>query len=177
MNSERSPGEFVRLLVEHQFRLYTYILSLVPNYSDADDVMQETSIALWEMFDQFQQGSDFASWACSVAHYRVLKYRKKQAKVPLLLDEAVLEQISQQVMAENKNETLDRQKALQKCVGKLASSDRQLLEHTYDPANRTLKQVADLLGRPVNTVYKAVSRIHRALFACVQRTLRAENSG
>ncbi len=176
MSVVKDPNQFVLQLVAHQFKLYSYILSAVPHSSDADDVMQETCIALWEMFDQYQPGTDFGAWARSVARYRVLKFRERSRRTPLLADDNLLEQVSTVVFTQN--EQLEaRRKALEGCVRKLPVRDRQLLASTYDSRYRTLRQVAEALGRPVNTVYKAVSRIHRVLSSCAQRTLRVEHHG
>ena len=43
---------FVRLLARYQGQIYAYILSIVGNYNDSDDIFQETSSKLWEMFGQ-----------------------------------------------------------------------------------------------------------------------------
>lgn len=46
MNSESTREEFVRLLTQHQRRVYAYILGIVPNWNDADEILQETNIRL-----------------------------------------------------------------------------------------------------------------------------------
>ena len=42
---------FLRLFLQNQRRLYAYILTLLPNRADADDVLQETSLVMWDKFD------------------------------------------------------------------------------------------------------------------------------
>jgi RNA polymerase sigma-70 factor (ECF subfamily) len=175
MHETKDAGAFVRLLVSHQLRLYAYILSAVPNYSDADDVMQETSIALWEMFDQYRPDSDFGAWARSVARYRVLKYRERRARSPLPADDQLLEQRSNRVFDE-KGELEARRVALAGCVRKLPPRDQQLLALSYSPKYRTLKQAAEAVGRSVSAVYKAVARIHRVLSSCAERTLKLDQN-
>src|SRR5262245_27195115 len=61
---------FVRLFAQHEHQVYAYIVSVLANWADADEVMQETSVALWEMFDDFQEGTSFCSWACRIAYFR-----------------------------------------------------------------------------------------------------------
>jgi len=63
---------FVRLFAQHEHQVYACIVSALANWSDADEVMQETSVALWEMFDRFQEGTSFTAWACQIAYFRVL---------------------------------------------------------------------------------------------------------
>jgi RNA polymerase sigma-70 factor (ECF subfamily) len=57
------------------------------------------------------------------------------------------------------------------CVAKLRADDRELIHRCYGRKNITAKDVAVALGRPVNTVYKALIRIRRSLYECVQRTI------
>jgi RNA polymerase sigma-70 factor (ECF subfamily) len=176
MSDNRQPDEFVRLLLQHQFRLYGFILSLVPNCADADDVMQETSAALWEMFDKYETNTDFGAWACRVAKYRVLKFRERQSRAPVFTSDDVLERIAEASLGQSDASEARRQ-ALSRCVQHLSPPDSELLRQVYDPATRTLKQVAEVLARPANTVYKAVRRIHQMLFECMERTIRAEERG
>lgn len=57
---------------------------------------------------------------------------------------------------------------------KLHPSDRQLVQRCYSEASPSFKAIAKDLGRPVNTVYKALNRIRRVLHQCIDRTLSAE---
>ncbi|MFT5300710.1 MAG: RNA polymerase sigma-70 factor (ECF subfamily) [Mariniblastus sp.] len=48
-----NPRQFIGLLMEHERRIYAYIRTLMGNSSDADDVLQETSMVMWDKFPQF----------------------------------------------------------------------------------------------------------------------------
>lgn len=58
----QSP-EFIQLLTTHQSRLYAYILTLVFDPNDADDVLQETNTVLWSKADSEQRRPAFDSTA------------------------------------------------------------------------------------------------------------------
>ena len=60
---ETRVKEFVRLLGAHEQGLSGYIISLVPNWADADEIAQETKLRLWEQFEQFDRTKDFGTWA------------------------------------------------------------------------------------------------------------------
>src|SRR5688572_23508061 len=47
------PQQFLRLFLENERRIYAFIVSILPNLSDAEDVLQETSLILWQKFAQF----------------------------------------------------------------------------------------------------------------------------
>ena len=72
---ENNIDLFVRLLAKYQGQIYSYILSVIGNFNDSDDILQETSSKLWQMFDQYESGTDFLKWSLSVAYYRILEYR------------------------------------------------------------------------------------------------------
>jgi RNA polymerase sigma-70 factor (ECF subfamily) len=69
-----------------------------------------------------------------------------------------------------------RRDALRTCLEKLPHTDRQLVRHCYGDSRVTFKRAAHILGRPVNTVYKALNRIRKVLYECIERTLAVEGT-
>ena len=69
--------EFVQLLTSHQSRLYAYVLSLLGNRTQAEDVMQETNAVLWRKAHDFKLGTNFGAWMLKVAHFQVMAHRRK----------------------------------------------------------------------------------------------------
>ena len=53
---------FSRLLVANQRRIYGFILTLVHDRSAAEDILQDVSALLWQKYDKFEPGTDFAAW-------------------------------------------------------------------------------------------------------------------
>jgi RNA polymerase sigma-70 factor (ECF subfamily) len=66
-----------------------------------------------------------------------------------------------------------RRDALAACIEKLATRDRDLLARRYSPG-ATTQSTSEQVGRSAEAVYKALARIRRALFECVQRALARE---
>jgi RNA polymerase sigma-70 factor (ECF subfamily) len=163
---------FVRLFAQHEHQVYAYIVAVMGNWSDADEVMQETSVALWEMFDEFQEGTSFAGWASKIAYFRILRFREKCRRDRHEFDNAFVEAVAE--AAQQEAETFEtRRKALGMCVEKLRPDDRQLLQFCYGE-DGTIRRAAERLARPVKGVYKALARIRQSLYACVQRRLATE---
>jgi RNA polymerase sigma-70 factor (ECF subfamily) len=67
-----------------------------------------------------------------------------------------------------------RRDALRRCLTKLSTADRSLVQECYQDHKVNFKATAQRLGRPENTVYKAMNRIRRVLFECINRTLVSE---
>ena len=54
------------------------------------------------------------------------------------------------------------------------NNDQQVIE-TYYESSITVGQLAEQLGRPTNTLYKALQRIRLRLFHCIERRLAASS--
>jgi RNA polymerase sigma-70 factor, ECF subfamily len=169
------PAQFLRLFLENERRIYAFIVSILPNLSDAEDVLQETSLILWQKFSQFEIGTDFVAWACRVAQLRVMKFYEKRGRSKLQFDAAALEAVA--------NEAIgmaplleDRHHALAQCLEALNPRDRDLLQRRYaDDASP--QQIAGQVGRSIHAIYKALSRIHDGLMECVRRRMSKEWNG
>lgn len=165
------PETFVRLLMANERRIYGFILTLVSNVADADDLMQETSAILWRKHREFQADTDFAAWGMRVAHYEVLKFRERRGAATGF-SEKVVESLAD-VAAEVALEADERHEALMGCLEKLTSRDQHLIEMRYQQG-AAAKQLAKSVGLSVFAIYKALSRIHQQLHACIDRTLARE---
>lgn len=164
---------FIRLFMAHERRIYTYILALLPNRADADDVLQETSVVLWRKFDQYTPGTSFTAWAFAVARNKVMTHRQTRQRSRLKFDQSLIDALSAQL--EQRASELDRRhELLAECIDQLAPRDRDLIRRRYEPG-ATVKAVAEAVGRPVQGLYKAFQRIEDTLHDCVTRKRRLED--
>lgn len=170
--TDRGHEEFVVLMTRHQRRIWWFINSLLPAASDADDVLQETSLVLWRKWDQFDRDREFISWACGIARLQVFKFVRENKAKRKHLNEVLLAEIAD--VAERKIQNLSRVevrlKALKDCIQRLDQEERQLIEKKYDNA-LSAKRIADDLDRPLVTVYKVLARVRLKLVNCVNRKI------
>lgn len=169
-SNQNKTEEFLSLLMSNQRRINSYVLSLVPNMNDADDIMQETITVLWRKFDQFQVGTNFASWGMKVAYYCVLDFRKKKAKDKLVFSDDLLDQIHDTSLTKQ-NDAAQRMEHIRLCIRKLQPNDQGLLKARYE-LGRSVQNLAAHLNRSTQYVYKHLARIHHALHRCVKRASR-----
>lgn len=168
MNQIEHSEAVVRLFSQHQRWLYGYLTALLGDANDAEDVFQEVCVVMWQEHEKFQIGTNFVSWLSVIAYHQVQKFWRDRKKERRFLNMNILGQIAQ-AMPENYEIQEDRRKALATCLQKLPESDRALIQHRYSERKLTIKATADELGRPSATVYKALNRIRRLLFDCVNR--------
>jgi RNA polymerase sigma-70 factor (ECF subfamily) len=165
-------AEFLRLYTRHQHRILAYIYTLVPNRTDAEDLLQDTAVLLWEKFEQFELGTDFVAWACRVAFLKVSNHRKRFARANLLFSDDLLAAVAERTV-ELAPHLDDRRQALQECLKRLEDRDRRMLTARYEPGGGA-EQAAGASGRSLQATYKALYRIRKALFDCV--TLRTSEA-
>lgn len=161
---------FVKLLTANYSRIYAYIITMVPHDSDADDLMQETATLMWENFDRFELGTNFVSWAVTIAKFQVLKYRKKQKNRSRLL---LSDQAYDLLIAETEalqEEKSDRLGALRECLKKLSERDRQFIKMRYSDG-ATAKVVSQKVGISIDAVYRHGARLNGLLLNCIRRSL------
>ncbi len=167
---------FVRLILSSEREVYRYIFALVPNHDDAQDIFQETSVALWRDFAKYDVSRPFVPWACRYAYYEVLNFRKRRPRhATQWLDEKVVELLADDC-ADQSAELNQRRTALSACIEKLPSAAKELLDRRYN-LGQTVQQIGRDSGRSVNTLYKAMERIRRWLAACVDHGVAAAGSG
>lgn len=168
------PRRFIQVFLENERRIYAFIVSILPNFNDAEDVLQETSLVLWQKFGQFQPGTDFVAWACRIAQLEVLKYYRRKGRAHPHLSPQAMEAVAES-FASNGSLLDLRQNALANCVEKLSARDRDLLERRY-VQSFSPRQISSQVNRSIHAIYKALSRIHDDLMLCIQRTMDRERN-
>ena len=165
---------FLRLFLQSERQLYAYILTLLPNRADADDVLQESSLVMWDKFDVAAPPTDFLAWARRIAYYKVLDFYKTTRRERARLSQAFVERVAEAASEQAQVLRLDeRREVLAECVEKLLPRDRDLLAKRF-AAGATTRSTSEQLGRSVEAVYKALAKLRQALFDCVQKTLDRE---
>ena len=160
---------FVRMLSKYQGQIYSYILSLVGNCSDADDILQDTSSKMWEMFDIYEPGTDFLKWSLSVAYYRVLEYRRKNKyHKSLIYDDDFFIHLSESAPS-RLSQTSKRLEKLKDCIDKLDQNETSLLAMKYNKCV-PVKEIATRINKSIRTVYYSLARIQHRLLLCIEKT-------
>jgi RNA polymerase sigma-70 factor (ECF subfamily) len=168
-----AKAEFAARLSQHQTQLFGYIYSLVRDLDDADDLFQQTSLVLWDKFDQFDASKSFVAWACGVARFEVSNFLRSRNRHRLCFSDnlaMMLIDAHDELGAEPLEE---RRHALTVCMKKLRPQDQQLLDACYGHSAK-IPEVAHQWGRSTHSIHNSLRRIRRTLFQCVSRSLALE---
>jgi RNA polymerase sigma-70 factor (ECF subfamily) len=163
-------ANFAEHLHRHRSRLFAYVHSLVRNLSDADDVFQQTALALWRRFDTYDASRSFLNWSLGVARLEAATWLRARARDRLRFSDELTLLLIEAFAAVPDEESSDRQEALPGCVERLAQPDRLLLAECYQ-RETDVAEVAARLGRSPSSVHNSLKRIRRVLFECVERAV------
>jgi len=164
--------EFVALYVRHEAAVFSFVLAMVQNTADAEDIVQRASMTMWRCFDQYQSGTNFRNWAFQVAKNTALNHLTKRGRDRHVFSEKLIALLADE--SDDRAEQLDaRRRALDFCVEKLPTTERSLLAGCYAEGS-TIRAFATQAGDTPNKIYKQVNRIRRQLRTCIERQLGLE---
>jgi RNA polymerase sigma-70 factor (ECF subfamily) len=156
---------YIRLLTANQKRIYGFIYAMMPHQSVADDIMQETSLFMWEHFDDFRQGTNFSAWGISIARNLVMQYYRKNKRNFITFDSQAIENlIDQSDVFESQNDQIE---ALRRCFKKLQLKDQSILKMRYVQGNH-VHEIAEKVNRTTSHLYRVLARIHCTLLKCIK---------
>ncbi len=166
--------QFLSLFLRSEREIFRYVAALVPNITDAEDIVQQTAIALWEKFEAYDPAQPFTPWACRFALNKARQWIERRQRWQALLEGGLAEEIMQRREA-LRPELEVRLKHLESCLGKLPADQRSLVEGYY--YHRTdIELLSENSGRTVAAAYKALQRIRQTLQICVERAARPEGA-
>lgn len=169
------PSErFVSLLTQHQTHLLGYIRASLGSRGNAEDVLQQTNLALWRKASQFDAEADFLPWAITFARFEIMAFLRDNGRDRMLFDTDVVEMMTG-VAAEQVAPIARRQEALRKCLKQLGNDQRAMLAQKYVQGMR-IKDIGLHSDRSEDAVKSLLLRIRRQLSQCVKRSLMGLSS-
>jgi RNA polymerase sigma-70 factor (ECF subfamily) len=164
--------QFMRLFLAAERELLRYVMALVPNVSDARDVVQETAVALWRASGKYDPARPFVPWACRFALNEARLYLRSESRRRRLIEEDVAAMLDDRRV--DLSVALDaRREHLRNCLDRLPEDQRRLVRGYYFE-EESVEALAANLGRGAEAVYKALQRARQALLQCIERKLQTE---
>lgn len=162
---------FVAIFAHHEPDLCRFIRSLLPSWTDADEVLQQTAIVIWRKFDQYDPSTQFMKWACVIARFEALGYRRKMARERLVFREDVMELMADEGIDELETRSREHE-ALEGCMRKMPETQRKFLTLAYTPGVK-VKDLAEEAGATSAAFYMRLKRLRHQLMQCVEAKLQS----
>ena len=144
-NPESRNYTFNLLVRQYQERLYWTIRRIVLSHEDADDLLQETFVKVWEKIDSFKGQSRLSTWMIRIATNKALNFLKEKRRIfwiPLIDVEKNLEQILESDPYFDGDEA---EKQFQKAILKLPEKQRVVFQMRYYEELK-FTEIAEIMG-------------------------------
>jgi RNA polymerase sigma-70 factor (ECF subfamily) len=159
-----------RELLRNRESLFAFILALVRDFNEAEELFQEISLRILERAGDFEPGTNFGAWAREFARRTLRETRRTRAR--LVLTDKALDGVAAGFEAIAETAML-RKGALDHCLGQLDADARRLVDLRYDEG-LSMETLAARTSRKAVAVQVALSRIRSRLAACVRSRLAGE---
>src|SRR5437764_10299362 len=151
------------LYVRYQRPLFNYLLQLTPDYGLAEELLQDTLVAVWKSAQSFEGRSSVRTWLIGIAR-RQAHNTLRQRRLPLA-DESEMEGL---VATDGEPEAWTlasfARDELAAAFRQLAPLHREVLVLTF-VQELSYQETATILEVPVGTVKSRLSNARRALRA------------
>ncbi len=164
------------LFLKFQPMIRSYILSIVPDFTLAEDILQETFLVVSRKSESFVLGTSFPAWVKTIARFKALETLRRERGRHVLLSEQVLEALDSDPHPYAVPVEIDRRiESLRACIEQLAPQARRSIEYRYRGDHRP-PQIARLMGCSVKSINVTLSRARAFLRECVTQRMGIESS-
>lgn len=154
-------GALERLIAQNQARIYRFGMKMCRDPEDAQDVLQETLLAMARGIRDFRGASSLSTWLYTIARSFCIKKRRRTSSVAAT-EQRALDDVDEPVSTQPDPEANAAQRelgaALDAAIGALEPKYREVLL-LRDVEGLTAAEVAEVLGISQEAVK---SRLHRA---------------
>jgi RNA polymerase sigma-70 factor, ECF subfamily len=158
-----------RLFLQFQPAIRGYVLAMIPDFSLADDVVQETFLTVTRKAASFELGTSFPAWVKTIARFKSLEMIRSRRGRFEALSEEVLEALGTEPFDFHTG-TDERLVHLRNCLAELAPQARRSIDCRYRN-DHLPPQIAELMGCTVQSVNVTLSRARAFLRDCVRRKM------
>ena len=169
MPPDAPSARFIADITASQRHMHAFFSSVLWNIADADEVLQETNLALWRKADDYDPSRPFLPWAMRFAQIQLKVWLRRQERVPLVFDDALIERLATQ--AADDSPALDAiRRTLADCLHKLPADQRDLVMSRYEPGAK-VNAIAAARSTTPAALSESLRRIRMKLLACIDKTI------
>ena len=151
LNSKTQNIAFQKLLQDYQRPLYNHIRNIVLNHDDADDVLQNTFIKVFQYLKDFKGESKLFSWMYRIATNEAITFINQKAKRNGTTSEAMQTKIVDNLKADTYFDGNEIQMKLQKAISLLPEKQQLVFKMKYYEELK-YEELSEILGTSVGAL-------------------------
>ncbi len=163
---------FEKLVAANQGWLMRLICRLIDPPGEAEDVLQDVLVAIYQGLSSFRHEAKFATWATTIAVNRCRKHRRRSARRKWLI--SYLRHTERAESAESGEGTIDDVEEVRRAVRGLPEKYREpVVLHYFE--HLSMKDIASVLDLKTNTIEVRISRARQLLRTVLTERTESEH--
>ena len=168
--------QLMRVLLQDRLRVIGYTMTMVRRLELAEDIFQEVCMLALERRESITDESHLHRWLRATARNLAYNLMRKRQERQLTLDDGILDSLESLWIKQDDHQATDIVEALRHCMDRLPPASASLVRKRY-VQGISYTELADILHRPVASLYVTFSRIHAALADCIYQRLATGRGG
>ncbi len=166
--------QVTRLWTRAQPKVSAFVTSVVRDFRDRDDLLQDIAVAVFESFDAYDAERPFNQWALGVARNQFRTYLRKRQRDLTVFDPDTVKALESAFAELPKTEARELD-FLKDCLEQLDPKGRRLCELRYQEDLKPAA-ISEALKLPGTAIRKALQRIREQLRSCIELKAAAEQA-
>ena len=148
---EGDESSFNRLAIKYQEKIYWHARRMTGNHLDADEIVQEVLIVLYNKLNTFEFNSSFYTWLYTITNTRSINYlKKKSLRSFFSLDEIINTKSKEKDIIDNIEEK-QKLEIVEKALQKLPIKQRQVfIMRNYDELS--YEEISQITGKSIGAL-------------------------
>ena len=163
---------YAEIVRQYQKDVTKVVAAMLFDRQESEDLVQQVFLRAFDRLDQFEQGRDLGLWLKGIARNTVrMHLRRRKTRQRHL--QAYREWLIRQDDGSAAGDYLDaRHRALQECLDGLPERARRIMHMRYRE-ELAIGKISKAVGKSIDAVTKALSRIRENLRDCIREKVAA----
>lgn len=122
---------FNLIVLKHQSKVYNHVRRMVVDHDDANDLVQDTFIKVWNALDNFREDSQLFTWIYRIATNEALGFLKKKKNKFFLPIHDVTNELEKKLISAADIDVNKLELKLQQAILKLPNQQRAVFNMRY----------------------------------------------
>lgn len=140
-----------RLFARNQTRVFRYLTRIVRNEAQAEELLNEVFLGVWQSAGRYEGRSEPSTWLISIAHNKAVSSLRKKREVSGIDEEVAAAIEDEGDNPEVTSQKMDKAAHMRAAMQGLSLEHREILDLVYYQ-EQSVSDVAEILGIPEATV-------------------------
>lgn len=165
------------IVQKYKYMVYAFVLNMIRNKDNAEDITQEVFITVYRKLYTFKQQYKFSTWLIKITRNKTIDFLRKQKFNFDIADNSLNVQDTKNLSPESYVEFKEKEKMIMEFLSLLQDKDRQIVLLKYMNRNMTFYDVSVIMNMTESSVKQKFYRTRKNLKCHSIAMKRRDRSG